>query len=310
MSLEELTLTAYQCPISISPKSEEDEVKIGHYIVFGNLKPTLDEMKKRGIKPYGGDVEFVLRRDMDNDSLYRCPKLDETRFYDKKTRKQFYSTPHNPLRINFFTYDLAWSQRPNELREEMITQLDQNQQTVINSAFGRIFAASLISGGVLGGITGYVGALTGRMSICPAPIQSTPSSMVGACYFLSSLMFGFSGMLLGLIYPSFRAIFGMGSEKNILFSNIKEEIINSDHLEVSEHPELRDIFRALQEAGDLEIKRPQSPDFYRACREVKGRLSRRIGTREDTTVDRYALKLYKEKVENWNNSLKKLENDS
>jgi len=292
LPLEELTLTAYQCPISITKvDSEEAKVNVGHYIAFGNLRSVFDEMKRAGITPYPSDVDFIMRRDLHQSTLYKCKRLDDTRFYDLSNRENaFHSTPHNPIRINFFTYDQNKARTPNELREEMIKQLDYIKSRSDNSRDIRNGILSMIGGGTLGAWAGsYV-------NICYLP-------SAGPCDTLGSFLLGMLGAVLSaFIYLGVHSVLGLSEKNNIAFSNIRGEIIDTNHLEVSEHPELRDIFRALETATDLEIKTPQNPEFYKVCREVQRKLSERVGTRME--VDRYALKLYSEKVRNWNNKLR------
>jgi len=312
LPLEELTLTAYQCPISIAKvDSEEAKVSVGHYIAFGNLRSVFDEMKRTGISPYPSNVDFIMRRDLDLDqnALYKCKRLDETRFYDLKNRETpFHSTLHSPIRINFFTYDQSKAQAPNELRKEMIKQLDENQNRINNSIYRKILLTCLAGGGTLGAFGGYLGALSGRVNMCSIPPSDIimPSNYTTACYFATPFISGMVGLILGL--GVFSATLGLGKyiKNDILFSNIRGEIIDTNNLEVSEHPELRDIFRALETAADPEIKTPENPEFYKVCREVQRRLSERVGTRVE--VDRYALKLYSEKVRNWNNKLREKAN--
>lgn len=299
MPLEELTLTAYQCPINIIRENPNDAVKltsgglyVGHYIVFGNLKSVIDEMKRHEIEPYGSDADFILRRDLDQNDLYKCKRLGKTRFYDLKTRETFHSTLHHPIRINLFTHDIANVQTPNKLKQEMIKQLDEDK-TRSSQAKDRIeFLATMLAGGIGGAVFGEK-----IVKICILPDITT------YCYNIAPfILFPIGMVALPLAYLGVRHALKLGEKNEILFSNIKGGIIDTSNLEVSEHPELRDIFRALETASDLEIETPQNPEFYRVCREVQRRLSERA--RSEAGVDRYALKLYSEKVKNWNDGLR------
>jgi len=233
------------------------------------------------------DENVYSRKDANSDELHECKRIDGYRFCDLKTREEFLLSSHEPVRINFFTYDGSYKDRVNELKPGAVEELDTNRKKyTMWYRRTRVFGT-----GAAGGI------LTGVFSF---PLLSSFPLLGFVAIFTGYGGFAATSFLSNRYYTN-RINTGR-NKRMITFSNIEEEIRSFENVSVLEHQELRDMYNALANGDNLEIPAPQNGEFSRVCRKAQKRLEERQG--QEQKIDPWALKLYSDKVENWKRNVR------
>jgi len=262
LSLEELELRIYQCPISV--EREEGSLHASGYSVPGNLKELAKRLERTKIRSFEEDVKFVLRKSLDGSEVYKCPRTGRLTFYDPRNNEEFMLSPHDPIKIKFFTFDK--SKAPWNVCKESVMREVGNQY--ILNRFAKTLKYGAFYGATLGGMGSAIAYL---LTFNPL-----------------SFLIGF--IAFGLMTCAAPSLFEVKKYWTIA-SNICEDIRNSNDVEIIEHAELVDLYEAIRDGKELNIPRPQSEEFYRVCKEVRRRLS--------SYRHPWAWRLYDQKVKNW-----------